>query len=69
MRQCYYFIYFAAYDFFFFSSAFTVQPVPTFVSPGALRTETSVDTKNEENREQKDNLKNDKKQSLHKTGG
>lgn len=46
-----------------------MQPVPTFVSPGALGTETSVDTKNEENQEQKDNLKNDKKQSLHKTGG
>uniref|UniRef100_A0A8C0AUI9 InaD-like protein n=1 Tax=Buteo japonicus TaxID=224669 RepID=A0A8C0AUI9_9AVES len=27
-----------------------------------------VDTKNEENQEKKDNLKNDKKQSLHKTG-
>ncbi|XP_040983483.1 inaD-like protein isoform X6 [Aquila chrysaetos chrysaetos] len=45
-----------------------VQPVPTFVSPGAVGSETSVDTKNEENQEQKDNLKNDKKQSLHKTG-
>ncbi|XP_076196160.1 inaD-like protein isoform X3 [Aptenodytes patagonicus] len=46
-----------------------VQPtVPTFVSPGAVGTETSVDTKNEENQEQKDNLHNEKKQSLHKTG-
>uniref|UniRef100_A0A8C3PJF4 PATJ crumbs cell polarity complex component n=1 Tax=Calidris pygmaea TaxID=425635 RepID=A0A8C3PJF4_9CHAR len=46
-----------------------VQPtVPTFVSPGAVVAETCVDTKNEENREQKDNLKNEKKQSLHKTG-
>ncbi|NXN20821.1 INADL protein, partial [Nycticryphes semicollaris] len=46
-----------------------VQPtVPTFVSPGAVGTETSVDTKNEEHREQKDNLQNEKKQSLHKTG-
>uniref|UniRef100_A0A663FLS2 PATJ crumbs cell polarity complex component n=1 Tax=Aquila chrysaetos chrysaetos TaxID=223781 RepID=A0A663FLS2_AQUCH len=45
-----------------------LQPVPTFVSPGAVGSETSVDTKNEENQEQKDNLKNDKKQSLHKTG-
>ncbi|XP_014794723.1 PREDICTED: inaD-like protein [Calidris pugnax] len=42
--------------------------VPTFVSPGAVVAETSVGTKNEENREQKDNLKNEKKQSLHKTG-
>ncbi|KAM6264092.1 inaD-like protein isoform 3-T7 [Spheniscus humboldti] len=47
----------------------SVQPtVPTFVSPGAVGTETSVDTKNEENQEQKDNLHNEKKQSLHKTG-
>lgn len=47
-----------------------MQPtVPTFVSPGAVGTETSVDTKNEENQEQKDNLHNEKKQSLHKTGG
>ncbi|KFP13798.1 InaD-like, partial [Egretta garzetta] len=46
-----------------------VQPtVPTFVSPGAVGTETSVDYKNEENQEQKDNLQNEKKQSLHKTG-
>ncbi|NXK26330.1 INADL protein, partial [Arenaria interpres] len=46
-----------------------VQPtVPTFVSPGAVVAETSMDTKNEENREQKDNLKNEKKKSLHRTG-
>ncbi|KFZ63627.1 InaD-like, partial [Antrostomus carolinensis] len=46
-----------------------VQPtVPTFVSPGAVGTEASVDTKNKENQEQKDNLQNEKKQSLHKTG-
>ncbi|NWX46643.1 INADL protein, partial [Steatornis caripensis] len=46
-----------------------VQPtVPTFVSPGAVGTETSVDTKNEENKEQKDNVQNEKKHSLHKTG-
>uniref|UniRef100_A0A663FKF6 PATJ crumbs cell polarity complex component n=1 Tax=Aquila chrysaetos chrysaetos TaxID=223781 RepID=A0A663FKF6_AQUCH len=36
--------------------------------PPPVGSETSVDTKNEENQEQKDNLKNDKKQSLHKTG-
>ncbi|GAB0193236.1 inaD-like protein [Grus japonensis] len=42
-----------------------VQPtVPTFVSPGAVGTETGVDT----NQEQKNNLQNEKKQSLHKTG-
>ncbi|NXL35617.1 INADL protein, partial [Glaucidium brasilianum] len=47
-----------------------VQPsVPTFVSPGAIGTESSVDTKNEKNQERKDSLRNDKKQSLlHKTG-
>ncbi|XP_009982016.1 PREDICTED: inaD-like protein [Tauraco erythrolophus] len=46
-----------------------VQPiVPTFVSPGAVGTETSVDTKKEKNKEQKDNLQYEKKQSLHKTG-
>ncbi|NXT03014.1 INADL protein, partial [Jacana jacana] len=46
-----------------------VQPTfPTFVPPGAVGTETSVDTKNEEHREQKDNLQNEKKQSLQKTG-
>lgn len=55
---------------YFFSSVFTVQPtVPTFVSPGAVGTESSVDAKNKENQEQKDNLQNEKKQSLHKTGG
>ncbi|NXA18270.1 INADL protein, partial [Ibidorhyncha struthersii] len=46
-----------------------VQPtVPTFVSPGAVGTESSVDAKNKENQEQKDNLQNEKQQSLHKTG-
>ncbi|NXD83065.1 INADL protein, partial [Halcyon senegalensis] len=46
-----------------------VQPtVPNFMSSGAVGPGTSVDTKHEENREQKDNLPNDKKQSLHKTG-
>ncbi|NXQ83153.1 INADL protein, partial [Nyctibius grandis] len=53
----------------FFLSVFTVQPtIPTFVSSGAVGTETSVDTKNEKHQEQKDNLQNEKKQSLHKTG-
>ncbi|NWX12719.1 INADL protein, partial [Aegotheles bennettii] len=47
-----------------------VQPtVPTFVSPGAVGIETGVDTKKEKNQEQKDNLQNEKKQSLRKTGG
>ncbi|XP_069718044.1 inaD-like protein [Phaenicophaeus curvirostris] len=46
-----------------------VQPtVPTFVPCGAVGTETGVATKNELKRDQKDNLQNDKKQSLHKTG-
>uniref|UniRef100_A0A672UE56 PATJ crumbs cell polarity complex component n=1 Tax=Strigops habroptila TaxID=2489341 RepID=A0A672UE56_STRHB len=46
-----------------------VQPtVPTFVSPGAVGTEASVDTKSEEKQQQKDNLQNTKKQSLQKTG-
>ncbi|NXC67845.1 INADL protein, partial [Anhinga anhinga] len=46
-----------------------VQPtISTFVSPEAVGTETSVDTKNEENQNQKDNVQNEKKQSLHKTG-
>ncbi|XP_054067564.1 inaD-like protein isoform X3 [Rissa tridactyla] len=46
-----------------------LQPtIPTFVSPGAVRTETGVGTKNGENQEQKDNLRNEKKQNLHKTG-
>ncbi|XP_009701987.1 PREDICTED: inaD-like protein [Cariama cristata] len=46
-----------------------VQPtIPTFVYSGAVESETSVDMKNGENREQKDNLQNEKKQSLHKTG-
>ncbi|XP_010179422.1 PREDICTED: inaD-like protein, partial [Mesitornis unicolor] len=45
------------------------QPaVPTFLSPGALGIETIVNSKNEENGEQKDNLQNAKKQSLQKTG-
>uniref|UniRef100_A0A672UGD6 InaD-like protein n=1 Tax=Strigops habroptila TaxID=2489341 RepID=A0A672UGD6_STRHB len=45
-----------------------VQPtVPTFVSPGAVGTEASVDTKSEEKQQQKDNLQNTKKQSLQKT--
>lgn len=43
--------------------------VPTFVSPGAVGTETSMDTKSEEIQQQKDNLKNIKKQNLQKTGG
>ncbi|NXL48520.1 INADL protein, partial [Podilymbus podiceps] len=46
-----------------------VQPtVSAFVSPGAVATEIRVDTKNEENQEQKDNLQNERKQSLRKTG-
>nr|XP_009490621.1 PREDICTED: inaD-like protein [Pelecanus crispus] len=46
-----------------------VQPtVPTCVSPGAVGTETRVDAKNEENQEQKNNLQNERKQSLRKTG-
>ncbi|NWS19956.1 INADL protein, partial [Pachyramphus minor] len=46
-----------------------VQPtVPIFVSPGAVGTEISVDTKNEGKQEQKDNLRSEKQQSLHKTG-
>ncbi|XP_067996855.1 inaD-like protein isoform X2 [Melanerpes formicivorus] len=46
-----------------------VQPtVPTFTFPGVVGPETSVDTKNEENQEQKDNLQNDRKQTLHNTG-
>ncbi|XP_009872131.1 PREDICTED: inaD-like protein, partial [Apaloderma vittatum] len=46
-----------------------VQPaVPAFVSSGAVGTETSLDTKKEEDQKQKDNLQKDKKQSLHKTG-
>ncbi|XP_064003102.1 LOW QUALITY PROTEIN: inaD-like protein [Pogoniulus pusillus] len=45
------------------------QPtVPTFAFPGAVEPETSVDTKNKENQEQKDNLQNDRKQTLHNTG-
>ncbi|NWY61087.1 INADL protein, partial [Chionis minor] len=46
-----------------------VQPtVPSFVSLGAVGTESSVDTKNEEYQERKGNLQNEKKQSLRKTG-
>ncbi|XP_025930240.1 inaD-like protein isoform X4 [Apteryx rowi] len=46
-----------------------VQPtVPALVSHGAVGTETNVDSKSEENQEQKDNLQNEKKQILHKTG-
>ncbi|NXE51426.1 INADL protein, partial [Casuarius casuarius] len=46
-----------------------VQPtVPALVSLGAVGIETSVDSKSGENQEQKDNLQNEKKQSLHKTG-
>ncbi|KFR09464.1 InaD-like [Opisthocomus hoazin] len=46
-----------------------VQPtVPAFVYPGAVGTETGVDTANKENQGQKDNLQNVKKQSLHRTG-
>ncbi|NXI66793.1 INADL protein, partial [Anseranas semipalmata] len=45
-----------------------VQPtVPALASPGAVGTETSVDSKNEENQKQ-DNFQNEKKQSLHKSG-
>uniref|UniRef100_A0A8C4VBH9 PATJ crumbs cell polarity complex component n=1 Tax=Falco tinnunculus TaxID=100819 RepID=A0A8C4VBH9_FALTI len=47
---------------------FFLPTVPVFVSPGAVGTETSVDTKNEENQEQKDNPQTEKKQSLDKTG-
>ncbi|NXF33072.1 INADL protein, partial [Nyctibius bracteatus] len=47
-----------------------MQPtIPTFVSSGAVGTETSVTTMNEKHQEQKDNLQNEKKQSLHRTGG
>ncbi|XP_061325609.1 inaD-like protein isoform X1 [Pezoporus flaviventris] len=42
--------------------------IPTFVFPGAVGTETSMDTKSEEIQQQKDNLKNIKKQDLQKTG-
>ncbi|KAL2301980.1 hypothetical protein Nmel_011382 [Mimus melanotis] len=46
-----------------------VQPtVPVFVSPGAVGTEISVATKNEGKQEQKDNLHNEKQQSLHQAG-
>lgn len=47
----------------------TVQPtVPIFVSPGAVGTEINVATKNEGKREQRDNLPNEKQQSLHQAG-
>ncbi|KFP91028.1 InaD-like, partial [Apaloderma vittatum] len=59
-----------ACDLLFFHPFLTVQPaVPAFVSSGAVGTETSLDTKKEEDQKQKDNLQKDKKQSLHKTGG
>uniref|UniRef100_A0A8C3BRT5 PATJ crumbs cell polarity complex component n=1 Tax=Cairina moschata TaxID=8855 RepID=A0A8C3BRT5_CAIMO len=46
-----------------------VQPtVPALVSPGAVGTETSVDSKNEEIQKQKDNFQTEKKQSLHTSG-
>lgn len=55
---------------YFFPSIFTVQPtVPALVSPGAVGTETSVDSKNEEIQKQKDNFQTEKKQSLHTSGG
>uniref|UniRef100_A0A8B9D0G5 InaD-like protein n=1 Tax=Anser brachyrhynchus TaxID=132585 RepID=A0A8B9D0G5_9AVES len=45
-----------------------VQPtVPALVCPGAVGTETSVDSKNEEIQKQKDNFQTEKKQSLHKS--
>lgn len=47
----------------------SVQPtVPALVSPGAIGTETSVDSKNEEIQKQKDNFQTEKKQSLHTSG-
>lgn len=47
-----------------------MQPtVPALVCPGAVGTETSVDSKNEEIQKQKDNFQTEKKQSLHKSGG
>ncbi|KAF4797247.1 PATJ, crumbs cell polarity complex component [Turdus rufiventris] len=46
-----------------------VQPtVPIFLSPGAVGTEINVATKNEGKREQRDNLPNEKQQSLHQAG-
>lgn len=55
---------------YFFPSIFAVQPtVPALVSPGAVGTETSVDSKNEEIQKQKDNFQTEKKQSLHTSGG
>ncbi|KAJ7427673.1 PATJ, crumbs cell polarity complex component [Willisornis vidua] len=46
-----------------------VQPtVPMFVSPGAVGTEITVDTKNEGKQEQEDNLQSEKQQRLHKAG-
>ncbi|XP_021261138.1 inaD-like protein isoform X7 [Numida meleagris] len=46
-----------------------VQPsVPALASSGALGTETSVDSRNEENQKLKDNFQNEKKQILHKSG-
>uniref|UniRef100_A0A669PIA5 PATJ crumbs cell polarity complex component n=1 Tax=Phasianus colchicus TaxID=9054 RepID=A0A669PIA5_PHACC len=46
-----------------------VQPsVSALASSGALGTETSLDSRNEENQNQKDNFQNEKKQILHKSG-
>uniref|UniRef100_A0A803XK87 PATJ crumbs cell polarity complex component n=1 Tax=Meleagris gallopavo TaxID=9103 RepID=A0A803XK87_MELGA len=46
-----------------------VQPsVPDLASSGALGTETSVDSRNEENQKQKENFQNEKQQILHKSG-
>lgn len=39
-----------------------------FVSPGAVGTEISVATENEGKQGQKDNLHNEKQQSLHQAG-
>uniref|UniRef100_A0A669PB28 PATJ crumbs cell polarity complex component n=1 Tax=Phasianus colchicus TaxID=9054 RepID=A0A669PB28_PHACC len=45
-----------------------VQPsVSALASSGALGTETSLDSRNEENQNQKDNFQNEKKQILHKS--
>jgi len=45
------------------------QSVPALASPGALGTEASMDSRNEENQKQKNNFQNEKKQILHKSGG
>ncbi|XP_040534516.1 inaD-like protein isoform X2 [Gallus gallus] len=44
------------------------QSVPALASPGALGTEASMDSRNEENQKQKNNFQNEKKQILHKSG-